>query len=304
MKKIFVLITVCCLLSLESFANINSKAGTYGLTFLKIGVGARAVAMGKAFVGISDDIYSLYWNPAGISQLSNKEIAFSYNMLLAEISQGFLGLVYPYDKKHTIGVSATFLDYGKIQGYDKNNIPTEEFTTNDMLFSSSLGYKITEQFFTGITIKILQEKLENESIMNFGSDIGIIYKIGKIISFGATIRNIGTKIDFINKKMILPTTYDFGCGISLIEKIFNIGLVCSKPVDYNPEIGFGAEYILKEIVAFRIGYKYQNMNTVYDGIANLSVGVGIKYLSFTFDYAFVPYGALGNTHYLSFTVKF
>lgn len=38
------------------------------------GVGARASAMGGAFMGLADDFSAIYWNPAGITQLKGMEV--------------------------------------------------------------------------------------------------------------------------------------------------------------------------------------------------------------------------------------
>ena len=43
-------------------AQIFEKVGTFDGQFLKIGVGARAAAMGGAFVGVADDATALFWN--------------------------------------------------------------------------------------------------------------------------------------------------------------------------------------------------------------------------------------------------
>src|SRR5438132_5016171 len=42
--------------------------------FLSFGAGARSLAMGSAFVGVADDASATYWNPAGLSQITRKEI--------------------------------------------------------------------------------------------------------------------------------------------------------------------------------------------------------------------------------------
>lgn len=50
------------------------------------GVGARAMGMGGAFTGVSDDSTALYWNPAGLSRIKRMEFfgALSHEKLEAE----------------------------------------------------------------------------------------------------------------------------------------------------------------------------------------------------------------------------
>lgn len=69
MKKTKVLISVITFLvflSSMSFAN--------GLNLN--GLGARAVAMGGAFVALADDYSAVFWNPAGLANIQQKYIAF------------------------------------------------------------------------------------------------------------------------------------------------------------------------------------------------------------------------------------
>ena len=47
-------------------ANV-SKTGTSAANFLRIGIGARALAMGGAFVAVADDPTAAYWNVAGLA---------------------------------------------------------------------------------------------------------------------------------------------------------------------------------------------------------------------------------------------
>jgi long-chain fatty acid transport protein len=58
--KIFLSVFVClvflCSLGFSNGLNLN-------------GIGARAIAMGGAFVGLADDFSAVFWNPAGLGQL-------------------------------------------------------------------------------------------------------------------------------------------------------------------------------------------------------------------------------------------
>ena len=46
--------------------------GTTTLSFIEIPAGSRAISMGEAFVAVADDHSSLYWNPAGITQVQGE----------------------------------------------------------------------------------------------------------------------------------------------------------------------------------------------------------------------------------------
>ena len=58
----FLAVSIVTLVSAPRHAR---AAGETGFVFLKIGVGARAMGMGSAFVALSDDPTSVYWNPVG-----------------------------------------------------------------------------------------------------------------------------------------------------------------------------------------------------------------------------------------------
>ena len=57
-----ILLVLCMpyLLGAQEFA----KVGTSGTQFLKLGVGARSVGLGGAFVAVVNDASSVYWNPS------------------------------------------------------------------------------------------------------------------------------------------------------------------------------------------------------------------------------------------------
>ncbi len=106
---------------LITFFTARSFAGGPGTTaagFLKIGVGARAAAMGDAFTTIVDDSTSLYWNPAGLIKMKERQLSATYNMWFAGISQGYLGLGYPLSRGIIAG-GINYVDMGDFEGRDE-----------------------------------------------------------------------------------------------------------------------------------------------------------------------------------------
>ena len=59
------------LLFISLFCNVlhaqNDGAGNTGLAFLKLGAGARSIAMGEAFSSVTDDATAFIYNPARLS---------------------------------------------------------------------------------------------------------------------------------------------------------------------------------------------------------------------------------------------
>ena len=52
------------------------------------GLGARAVSMGGAFVGLADDWTAVYWNPAGLAQLREPGFGVTVDFAFAESNDG------------------------------------------------------------------------------------------------------------------------------------------------------------------------------------------------------------------------
>src|SRR5476651_1167998 len=115
MKRIF-LLYVWLLLS-PGFS-IASDPGTTSADFIKLGIGPRAAAMGEAQVGLADDVYSTYWNPAGLAQLRSQELGLVYTQYIENINQQYLAYAYPRENVGTFAINVNYLSVGTFQGYD------------------------------------------------------------------------------------------------------------------------------------------------------------------------------------------
>ncbi|MEO8398790.1 MAG: UPF0164 family protein, partial [Ignavibacteriaceae bacterium] len=97
-----IVILTTSLFSQDSGTNV-SKRGTTAASFLSIGQGPRAIGMGSAYVAISDDPSSLYWNPAGITKIEGASFMVDHTQWLADISYNFLAFTYNLGDFGTIG---------------------------------------------------------------------------------------------------------------------------------------------------------------------------------------------------------
>ncbi|MFH1282157.1 MAG: hypothetical protein ABII27_00655, partial [bacterium] len=59
---------------------------TIHASFEDIGIGARATGLANAFVGDADDVYGMYYNPAGLVQLEYPEFSSYYGKMYMNLS--------------------------------------------------------------------------------------------------------------------------------------------------------------------------------------------------------------------------
>src|ERR1035438_4473900 len=93
MKRLSLVSLVCLALGTAAHA---ADPGTTSANFLKLGIGPRAVAMGQAQVGLADDVYATYWNPAGLAQLQNREAGFVQTNYVQDIQSQYVAYAQPH----------------------------------------------------------------------------------------------------------------------------------------------------------------------------------------------------------------
>lgn len=272
--------------------------GSTTATFLKLGIGARAVGMGGAFVAVSDDINALYWNPSGIASIKEIRFTFMYNHIFMDTKQGFLGVVKKIKNIGNIGIGTTYTIVEDIKKTTDSPNSKDTFNATDLAISLSLGRNLNSKLSLGSNFKIIESKIARIPATGIALDLGVLYKI-KNYSVGFCIQNIGTKMRYQEKKEILPLNYKIGSALSLIDQRLLLVLDINKPIDNKVNLHLGSEYLISENILLRAGYS-NGLNEVGVGY---TLGIGIKYKDFNLDIAYVPYGELGNMLRTSFTTK-
>lgn len=295
-------ILILALCSTAFGATIPEDAGTSGLSFLKLGAGARPSGMGEAFTAISGDIFSLYWNPAGIARHDGAEFAFMHNQWFQDVSLEYAAFCTGY-KKNVMGLSLTL---SQVTNLERREGPTENpigyFDEHDLSFALSWARKLNDKLDLGISGKFLYEKIDFSSATGLGFDLGGIYWLRSNIQLGGAILNLGSKMKFEQESFNLPTRYKVGAAYLGHEKYLNGDFILSldlvKPNDNDLKVHFGGEYTYKEKFILRSGYQ-----AGYDN-KNISLGLGLKIKKYAIDYAFVPFSSdLGNSHRISVNLK-
>lgn len=106
----------------------NSKVGTSGAQFLKIGAGARSTAMGDAFVGIADDVNAVYYNPAGLGYLERAEITAMRTQWFQGMNYDFGAMIFPLTEG-SLGLSISTLKADDLEKRDVDESYQGNFET-------------------------------------------------------------------------------------------------------------------------------------------------------------------------------
>jgi hypothetical protein len=306
--------------------------GKYAGEFMAIGVGARPLGMGGAFVAIANDVTAAYWNPAGLLHLNYPQLSGMYAQQFANIvNYNYGGVAAPMDKKSTLAVSFIRLGvddipYTEIPRHDletgatynedgtiKRNIPFILRTFTDAEWAIYLSYAklVNENFSWGSNIKIVTKQVGDNSAWGLGFDLGFMYRLYPRFVLGVNFQDITTTLlawDTGRREAITPT---LKTGVAYF---YDFPLLAGKII---PALDFDIRFENRRFASqFNIGpvsfdshlgveYEFKNILALRGGITDVgkfTVGTGIKLPKLNIDYAFLNH-ELGETHRISLTLS-
>lgn len=191
----------------EASAQIDN-VGTSAANFLKIGMGARAQGMAGAYVAQANDATALYWNPSGIVSVADREVAFSRIDWIADIQLNYMATVFSLGDFGHIGVGITYLSMGemKITNWEHPEGTGETFDANDLSLGLTWARHLTDRFSIGLTVKYIQEKINQSSASAYAMDIGTSYDTGfHGVKIGMALTNFGTKMRMSGRDLSVRT---------------------------------------------------------------------------------------------------
>ena len=158
------------LLCLVGPAEAAQSDASTSAAFLKIPIGARNAAMGGTGA-VESSVYSAYWNPAGLAEVTGRQAAYSYSAWLVDTSLQTLGYAQatPYG---AFALSFQYVSIPAIQKYDNTGAAVgAEYRPVDSL----LGVSYARRAFgvmLGASLKGLYSKLEDSSAHSAALDLG------------------------------------------------------------------------------------------------------------------------------------
>jgi hypothetical protein len=207
----------------------EAVADKYAAEFLKVGVGARALGMGGAFVALADDVSATYWNPAGIVSVTAPEAEAMHAEQFGEIiNYDFVAVAFPLsspgEKKTSLAaafirLSVDEIPYTKDLDWEDFGVDGTEGTSDegegngrwdpgerilldegkivwknnaDMALLLSYGSQLTEKLSVGGTFKLVRQELLDNSSLGAGVDVGVIYAFNESASAGIVVSDATT----------------------------------------------------------------------------------------------------------------
>lgn len=315
-----------------------TKVGTTAAQFLKLGVGARAIALGGAFAAEATDLSALYWNPSGLANLQGSAVQMSYTQYLADIDYNYAAFGTNLGNLGTLAASLIFLDSGEmeVRTASQPEGTGERFTVRDLALQLSFARALTDRFALGTTVKYIREQVWHSSASAFAFDVGVLFTTPyERLRLGASIANFGPKmqmdgrdilfsqdpglnqegnVEVVNAAFLMdrhPLPLLFRVGVSWDAFIAGdhrliILSDASHPNDNSEYVNVGAEYTFRGLLFLRGGYR--NLFEV-DGEQSYTFGAGLnlridRALRVQFDYAYADFGRLEQTHWYTLNLSF
>jgi hypothetical protein len=270
-----------------------------------MGAGARSSGMGDIGVGVSEGASSVYWNAAGLAGIDKPSISVMHAVWFEDIGYSWVGYGQPITGIGVIGIGVQYINYGSIKESDINGIIGGSYSPTDMSATVSYGSKVSDDVSLGIGVKYISSKIK-ESGTAIAGDVGMLYKpIDSGMSIGLAIQNVGSKMKYVEESDNLPMTIRVGGGYN-IQPEWLVGLDITAVNDSGIGIGAGTEYKYDAgegtTLIGRAGYNTKTKDI--GGLKGISIGAGLDYKGYGLDYAFVPFGDLGDTHRVALNIKF
>ena len=301
------LIAMLCMCGVTCSPYLWASGATSG-AFLRIGIGARATAMGET--GTTDvSAESIHWNPAGLALLRVRSVSFMHAAWIEASSMNDIAMAIPAGDG-TMGVAVSYFSVPDINRVDNTGLPQGgSYSPSDIAVKLAYARPMWGLPMGG-TVKYISSSLDDQTATAVAADGGVMLQSllapgRNDIRIGVSFLNAGSRMKYVNESFSLPFTVRAGVAYMPV-----VPLTLAIDVDSMSEMEtaghFGIQYLYglgsSARFAGRLGYRTNTRGL--DGMAGITAGIGVAVGALQVDYAFVPYGDLNDTHRVSITYGF
>jgi hypothetical protein len=258
---------------LAAYARITTTS--YG--FLKLTGNARSAGMGDAYSAVGNDLASVFYNAAGITQIERYAITASYLKWIVGSQMG----TFAIGAKTNLATFAVNFAYFSTEEFEETTSSQpggtgRMVTGGNVAAGITIAKQVTDKLSVGGNLRWVQEDLDLTSYSSIDLDFGTLFYTGyRSTRLGMSLRNLGGDKDVIGQKARFPMVFNLS---GAAEVYGNLGDPVSVTLaveqmfftDSVNRYHFGVEAWVQNMVALRGGYK-----TGYES-ESWSLGVGVK----------------------------
>ena len=299
MKKISKLIFITSLISGIIFAQDDFKrVGKSGFGFLKISPSARAAGMGDAFTAIADDVTTIFYNPAGLTNLDKFVFNFNHTDWIVNSSIISGAIAKPFGRNGAIGLSIVKFD---TEDFEETTVLDPEgtgrmFDAGDVALALAYAIQLTDNLSFGFKGQYLEEKIDIDKATAITADFSTYYRTGfRDLTLAMIMKNFGPEAKFLSDKFKLPLYFNVNTAMSLIGSKGSpfqwlVSVESAFATDYRDRYHLGTEMWIADMIALRGGYKFYYDTEDWTIGAGLKVGIGSRKVIIDISYSnFVEY---------------
>jgi len=270
-----------------------SDTGTSAGLLLRISPSAKTSAVAEAVASLSENLASLDFNPAAISNLPDYNFSFSHIEYFEDVNfEDMKFSTYIHKIRGNIGLTLKYLSSKDVER-DERGIGRNKFLNSDTAVGISYARKIYP-LDAGITVKYLSENLAGEKASAIATDLGLLYSGYNLpFDFGFSVRNFGTKISFGGEKDALPSELRVGINRNFDKLLLSVDGVRQRENIFIGNLGIE----LNAVKNFKLRGGYTTLQ-------NYSFGGGFSAKIIFIDYSFTTHTKLTDIHRFTLTCKF
>jgi len=277
---------------------VSKEAGSASNIFLRMDQSASVSALSGAYCAVARDENALFYNPAGLANINKGALALNHTQWYEDIRIDNLVFGYNFDRKLGVAFSISHMWMPGIQGKDYLGQNTNEINVSSSFAVLGIGYKVHPSFFAGLAIKYFNDNLADYKASGLAIDAGFfMYLMVPGLSFGASVQNFGSKVQYDAAKESLPMTYRAGFAYKIPRIGLGISADAVKSVDTDYYYAAGLEYTFANTFTLRTGNQFRSWEQ-YNPVYGAGLNIQDKYV---FDYTFNSNNNLGTVHRVGFT---
>jgi len=260
------------------------------------------MGMGNAYTAVEGDIYSSYFNPAGLASMQERQFAFSFRHLSMDRMFRYFVLGAPIGPDADFALSWMNAGTDDIVGRDLNGNPTGTLRDNRNAFTLTFSKYVNKWVSVGLNTKFAFWKLVDDDARSFGFDAGVTVRPYSNLTASFVIRDIRSRFTWKSKRWNkyisgadgqsmekedkFPAYYTVGAAYKMFNEKLLVSATAEYVEDYPLGLDAGVSYDLYRSLTLRAGiYNYTSSKELDSDSFTAGLTLAVTN-SIDFDYAY------------------